>query len=271
MATTSKSLTNTYEYMNESTIDKELKCTICTEPFLKPVSLSCQHTFCCECIEQWLDKNCSCPICRECFHLKEETYSPINTQIVNNQLNRLLVRCNQCQEENIARGNFRDHESKCTKKLVACSAADIQCLWRGPRDEQELHVKTCVFQQVRPIVDHLRIQLDSSLKFQEKLQEKLEKQSNDIEFLFAFINQGNAMSKECTKLHGRCQYALRYPNKNKLQFRCTVCKSVIRRRHVALHACSLNDLIQCICESCYEKQYPIPQEDEEEDDDDDDS
>ncbi|UJR20467.1 hypothetical protein I4U23_023596 [Adineta vaga] len=264
-----KSLINTYEYMNENEIDDELKCPICTQPFLKPVSLSCRHTFCRECIKQWLNENHSCPTCRQCPNVDDEEntkFSPINTQIVNNQLDRLSVRCNQCREENIQRGNFREHEAKCTKKFVTCLAEDIQCSWKGPRDEQELHMKTCSFQQLRPILDLLRSQLDSSLQIQEKLQEKIEEQSVHIDFLLAFINQGNTMNKECSKLYSRCQYSLRNSSKDvKIKFQCTICKHTVRRRYVALHACSLNDFIDCICETCYEKQYLIREEEEEED------
>ncbi len=64
MAAASKSFIDTYEYMDENKIDDELKCTICTQPFQKPVCLSCQHTFCRECIELWLNEHHSCPTCR---------------------------------------------------------------------------------------------------------------------------------------------------------------------------------------------------------------
>ena len=36
-----------FEYMNEGSIDPELKCSICTDPFIDPVCISaCNHTFC---------------------------------------------------------------------------------------------------------------------------------------------------------------------------------------------------------------------------------
>jgi hypothetical protein len=41
MANLSKSFIDTYEYMDETNIEDELKCTICTQPFQKPGSLSC--------------------------------------------------------------------------------------------------------------------------------------------------------------------------------------------------------------------------------------
>src|SRR5690242_3063063 len=102
MAAALKPLNDSYEYMNESEIDDEIKCTICRQPFQKPVSLSCQHTFFLACIELWLNEHHSCPACRQTPIITEdEKFSPINTYIVNNQLDRLLVRCNQCYEMNI--------------------------------------------------------------------------------------------------------------------------------------------------------------------------
>jgi hypothetical protein len=264
MATASKSIINTYEYMNESQIDEALKCIICTQPFVKPVSLHCQHTFCRECIRTWLNEDQSCPTCRLIIDSDDEQFAPVNTHVVVNQLDRLLVQCNQCQEKNIQRGNFRDHQSKCTKQLVSCLAADLKCSWKGPRNEQDTHAEHCSFQQLRPLIDLLYSQLDNSLQTQSALQEKLEHQSEQITFLLAFINQGNTMSKECSKLFSRCQYSIRMLNKDKTIFQCTICESNVRRRHVALHACSLNEHIDCICQSCYEKQYPVFEETDEE-------
>lgn len=264
MAGASKSLHDLYEYMDENKIDDELKCTICTQPFTKPVSLSCQHTFCCECIEIWLNEHHSCPTCRQSPLLinEDEKYSPINTHIVNNQLDRLLVRCNQCYEENIQRGNYRDHEEKCEKKFVSCLSSDIECPWKGSRDERELHLTLCPFQQIRPIIDTFRNQLDLSFRIQNEFQEKIDSQTEQINFLLAFINQGNTMNKECLKLYGRCQYSIRnHQTKSKITFHCTVCDNTIRQRYVALHACSSTDHIHCICQNCYEKQYPILDED----------
>ena len=47
----------------------ELKCTICDELFLVPVTLNCGHVFCEFCINQWKDKvkkksDFTCPNCR---------------------------------------------------------------------------------------------------------------------------------------------------------------------------------------------------------------
>ncbi len=64
---------------------------------------------------------------------------------MNNQLDRLLVRRNQCREMNIQRRNFRDKEAKCLKKLVSCPSADIECPWKRSLDEQDIHLEKCPF------------------------------------------------------------------------------------------------------------------------------
>lgn len=263
MATASKPVVNTYEYMHENDIDEALKCIICTQPFVTPVSLACQHTFCQECIRTWLNEDQSCPTCRLLVDTDDEHLAPVNTHIVNSQLDRLLVRCNQCGEENIRRGNFVDHEAKCTKKLVSCLAADLKCAWKGPREERDAHAEQCSFQQLRPIIDQLYSQLDTSLQMQSEMQETLEHQAEQIAFLLAFINQGSPMNKDCSKPFSRCHYSARAQSKEKTTFHCTICENAVRRRNVALHACSLNEQIDCICQTCHEKQYPVYEESEE--------
>ena len=43
-------LNDYYDYMNEESIDCELKCSLCTQPFQMPVSATCGHTFGKNCI-----------------------------------------------------------------------------------------------------------------------------------------------------------------------------------------------------------------------------
>ncbi|KAF5286539.1 hypothetical protein FQR65_LT12543 [Abscondita terminalis] len=46
----------------ELNAEDELKCSICTEMFIKAVTLSCSHTFCKYCITQWSKNQTICPI-----------------------------------------------------------------------------------------------------------------------------------------------------------------------------------------------------------------
>lgn len=44
--------------------EDDLTCSICTELFYKAVTLTCSHTFCQFCIDQWKRTNSICPVCR---------------------------------------------------------------------------------------------------------------------------------------------------------------------------------------------------------------
>ena len=258
-----------YSYTSKN-IDEELKCSICTDPYEEPVHLSCQHTFCRRCIQRWLDGQSSCPTCRQFakFDKNGERYLPISTPIVHNQLNRLLVQCNACQATNIQRGNFPDHENRCQKKLIPCSAADIQCGWNGTRDQLENHLTQCPFQAIRPLINHLTNRLDTSLRIQNELEEKVTRQSEDIEFLRAVINRGDQMRPVCSKSTDQCRYAMQKKKKLKISFRCTICGVLFRTRggSIALHACSTNDTIDAICYRCYQKQYTVSDATDDDDD-----
>ena len=265
MANNTDYLSNTYDYMDEASIDDELKCSICTQPFQSPVSLSCQHTFCQKCIDVWLEENQSCPTCREYPETDEDDdviYTPINTHIVNNQLDRLLVRCNQCQQINLLRGNFREHEGKCLKRLVRCPSFDIECSWIGLKEQQTNHLEQCPFHRIRPIIICLRTQLEKSLEIQQEIRDQLDQQTDRLNYLFAYINKGNTMNKECLKPSNRCQFSLRNPCRTKINYLCKLCQEMVPRQQVVLHACSLNETIDCICQTCFDEQNTLVEESE---------
>jgi hypothetical protein len=52
-------------------LESELICSICTEVLLNPTTTSCGHSFCYDCLEEWEDRNPTCPTCRapiDCKH-----------------------------------------------------------------------------------------------------------------------------------------------------------------------------------------------------------
>ena len=48
----------------KSLIETQLQCSICSEIYAFSTTVSCGHTFCLECIEEWKLKKRNCPICR---------------------------------------------------------------------------------------------------------------------------------------------------------------------------------------------------------------
>ncbi|CAF3434402.1 unnamed protein product [Rotaria socialis] len=156
-----------YEYVDEISIDENYKCSICSRPFKQPVTTPCDHNYCQDCIQNWLNQNrLSCPTCRE--PLSTDDLTPITTRLVLNILDKLLVKCSQCQQSGIQRGNLNDHITKfCPKILVICTASDIKCPWSGTRDELKSHLSTCYYEQLRSVLTQL---ITMNQQFEEHVQ-----------------------------------------------------------------------------------------------------
>lgn len=53
---------------NNTTISHIIRltsCNICTNQFTDPISTRCLHTFCTECLKNWINKTHSCPECNQ--------------------------------------------------------------------------------------------------------------------------------------------------------------------------------------------------------------
>ncbi|CAF1360189.1 unnamed protein product [Rotaria magnacalcarata] len=250
-----------YEYINEDEIDDELKCGICKQPFESPVSLRiCNHTFCKVCIKIWLSQNQTCPICRHVarHHFgpdnqshEKSPYVPINTKIVLNQLDRLLVRCLLCQEINIQRCHWKNHEKRCSRRIVTCPSVDIQCPWKGPRDKLSIHLNHCTYQQMRPLIDEVKNELILTRKKQMELKTKINLLERKVTFLCKFINRGNIMSLNCKKPEVKCKYNSNDGFDQTHQVICNLCNRYIFSKEILLHDCQGG----CICCYCVHSQY----------------
>ena len=53
------------QVQNGDIMENELTCSICSELFIKAVTLNCSHTFCKFCIDEWKKTKSNCPICRK--------------------------------------------------------------------------------------------------------------------------------------------------------------------------------------------------------------
>ncbi|CAF1120185.1 unnamed protein product [Rotaria sp. Silwood1] len=140
-------ISDKYEYVNEDSVNEYLKCKICSNPFIDPVKTKCkpkEHAFCRHCIRDWLQRDLSCPTCRQ--NVKNQDLTPIAEGILLDVLNRLPVKCLLCKKTGIERVDFNEHmDKKCTKRKSKCSSADIECPWTGPYDELEKHLITCPY------------------------------------------------------------------------------------------------------------------------------
>lgn len=59
----------------EPSLDSELECIICNDILYKPVTISCGHTFCKDCLSQFLQTKPICPLCRSPTFLQTSALS----------------------------------------------------------------------------------------------------------------------------------------------------------------------------------------------------
>ena len=223
---------STFEYVDVTVIDEELKCVICFRPFHLPVSNShCGHTFCEECLTEWYENSSNCPTCRQNVTLKD--FQPVTSRAVINQLSRFNLKCNLCEEVNIS--DRQRHIQACPKQIAECSSVDIHCPWQGERQALPAHLETCSFQQVRPIIDRL-IEAIETLKKTQDAQNR---------FIRGLINDGYILSKVCSQ--AECLITNSVTKNRKFSMPCFMCKKQTFSHLIALHSC---EAVTCICQSC---------------------
>jgi hypothetical protein len=178
-------ISDRYEYINEESISERLKCTICSNPFIDPVKTKCipkEHTFCHHCIKEWLQRNSSCPSCRQ--NMKIQDLTPITEGILLDMLNELPVHCSICKKPGLERGNFDEHVNKqCAKQNILCSSADIKCPWTGSHQQLEEHLKTCPYTALRSMLIQImadKKQIQEQINQQQVLIDKLQQENRQL-------------------------------------------------------------------------------------------
>lgn len=103
-------------------VDNNLICPICQCPFLKPIQLECDHSFCADCLQKSYEmRNTTarpCPTCRRPHSKIVERPAP---RYVTRMLDELVVKCpNVCGME-VKRGEVQNHvDSYCSLSEVPC-------------------------------------------------------------------------------------------------------------------------------------------------------
>ena len=206
-------------YSSPETISEELHCSICTHPFVDPVTLKarhkeqqCNHTFCNDCISAWLSTRegteHKCPYCQT------EVSRRFNTadRPICNMVNSLQVRCKYYQPHTLlfmdqnpaeqgqvlaqsdalssglgggwvgTRSEWAGHLSgECAFREVECPHKRFGCGWTSKRSMLEDHLRDCAYQAVSGLVEKVT-QLDGAYdKHQKWIREMLGKVVEEAE------------------------------------------------------------------------------------------
>ncbi|KAK5023169.1 hypothetical protein LTS07_009391 [Exophiala sideris] len=109
------------DYVTE--YDSHLMCPICHVPFLDPVVLDCDHTFCNSCLKEYREgagngPRSECPTCRTFLLAGPRKAS----RLIVNMCNEIKVRCpNEDCEEIVSRGAVEYHATR------ECQHQNLQC------------------------------------------------------------------------------------------------------------------------------------------------
>ncbi|UJR11185.1 hypothetical protein I4U23_015366 [Adineta vaga] len=191
---------NDFTYLDEN-ITPYLKCGICKNPFIDPVTLSssCQQTFCRQCIETNYETHVT--NCHHCHgkSLSKEDFKSEGT-VINRILNDFDVKCAHCSQENIKRENFSQHLKEiCPKRIIFCSAKDVNCEWNGPYDQSDQHINTCPYEQLRSQLTELLNDKQSLVQLRndyENLKEKSKQIEDENQMLKEDVKQMTILTQQ---------------------------------------------------------------------------
>lgn len=188
-----------YDYIEGDSVSPHLVCPICTRPAIDPKVNSCGHMFCTSCLDTW---NGTCPICRSEIH--EASCCNASIPIIS-LLDDLLVRCIDCNSI-MKRSAFSRHIHQCSTRLsstnkyyeelsskqlrnsrkdddssnnerheMECLAHEYGCEFVGDQDALEIHLLSCPFYRVLPVLRQQTQQIDEQNHLNKQLQITLER------------------------------------------------------------------------------------------------
>lgn len=141
---------------------ERLTCPVCHEIMKDPTDVTaCGHSFCEECISDWLLDNYACPTCRSDTGIKQKTRP--SSYLVRSEIHDLKVKCTHCSWIG-AVGEFKSkHTWTCkTKCKMNMEAKPGFCHYEGSRAEVKAHEKSCFWlsdegrRHVEDVLDYQR-------------------------------------------------------------------------------------------------------------------
>ncbi|CAM4692733.1 unnamed protein product [Leuciscus chuanchicus] len=97
-----------HEYTYKEEVDDDLMCHICLQPLIRPLDTPCGHTYCQECLTNFLLESDFCPVDRTPLMLQTCRKSSL---LVHKLLDKLMVSCpftEHCNEV-LSRGEMEGH------------------------------------------------------------------------------------------------------------------------------------------------------------------
>jgi hypothetical protein len=155
---------------NMNTLNDEFSCPICLNLLFNPKYCSkCEQMFCEDCIFKCLEKNKSCPHCRDNFiesKIPRQLLNLLNSVVVlcpNNcrtkisycdlqghllrcQFTQIKTKCNLCEDEipdTIKLNRTKNHQNECGEAFIPCD--QVGCKSTFKRKLKNNHLENCYY------------------------------------------------------------------------------------------------------------------------------
>ena len=131
-----------YDYVDEA---YELRCSICKEIFESPKETPCRHRYCQKCIETWLEKQNTCPYCRQALSKQQLVSSSVEHLVEELQVYCTKKNHKDCKNRKGCdwkgrRADLSIHlENDCTHNF--CENSTKGCVWEGSKKQLLGHLK----------------------------------------------------------------------------------------------------------------------------------
>ncbi|KAJ3444876.1 tnf receptor-associated factor [Anaeramoeba flamelloides] len=196
-----------FQYVDNN-ISESLICGYCNSPFTLPRDLPCKHTFCKNCIYNYLkgSNEGKCYLCKKAFKMSDL----VQTQyIVQNLTDNLIVYCSNMKDgcmEAIPRFKLQDHLIKClyTKKTCKFKGCGASVFLKHFED----HLSTCEYRTIICPNDGCG---------EELIAKQLQQHLKDCEYRFLeckyckkiviFNKMESHLKNECTKSVDKCPHS----------------------------------------------------------------